>query len=858
MKGKSVRQLIEKGEAFWYKGNFKNALTTFQSINLNDTNTAEKAEVLNNLGVLQKKFGNYLEAEKNFKDSLFYREQINNEPFEQYIHTLNNLAMVKKFLGNYKEAEKIYLSTIKLFEEDIKYTEEYGNLLNNIGVFYLSLGVYANAEKYLNASQSIRLQNFGIESAYYMESLNNMAFLKRELKQYLEAEKLYLELIELMKKNNEETTMNYKKTLKNYSSTLLDSGKNSEAINILEKIIDDFRKDDLQNTYEFTAFLEEYARALKQLNEKETDKISSVYNEAIEILKSQNLTKTIQYSKVLSGKAEVLISNGEYENAFFLLKRTLEIQNDIMRSISLNFSEEEALQILNKIENESSMILNLLINHFHDDAYKITEIYEKIALRKSAIFEITTIQNLVIQNLESEVEKNSQLSTLLRKRMDLKSILAEKITQKKDYTKIKEEIEKLEKEIFIQIQSTNSVKNFQKIDLKKIIKKMKKNELILDFYHEKSNGTYLMFILNSEKLKIVEIGSFDEINQLIEHYRTLICKSEGLEKTDTEAKELYKIFFGFLKTEKIEIPERLIISTTGDISKLPFETLITEKDTYLIEETTVKYVSTIKEVGEGNTLNTQNITIITDPDYDYPEKQADTPLNNDEDETFERSFDQKNIHFKRLHGTKIEGERIAALMAKNKWLIKEHLCQKKAIDREIKKIENSAVIHIATHGFFKSNDYKINPLHQSGLVFTGINTLIANRQKLNSSQKEEIEDATLSAYDIINMNLDKTELLVLSACETGLGEYIPGNGIIGLQRAAFMAGVKSMIMTLWKIPDQTTVVLMENFYKKYLQTKNTETALRGAKLELIEELYEKNNCADPYIWGAFVHLDSRI
>ena len=172
------------------------------------------------------------------------------------------------------------------------------------------------------------------------------------------------------------------------------------------------------------------------------------------------------------------------------------------------------------------------------------------------------------------------------------------------------------------------------------------------------------------------------------------------------------------------------------------------------------------------------------------------------------------------------------------------------------------IIHIATHGFFlpeppppprdtlnpfaydqKSQVNTDETMLRSGLLFAGANSTWQGKKPGIG-----LDDGILTAYEISRLNLSRTKLVVLSACETGLGEVKGSEGVFGLQRAFKLAGVEFIIMSLWQIPDEQTVELMRLFYSAWLGGKDIRDAFHYAQQEMNKE-YE------PYFWAAFVLLE---
>jgi CHAT domain-containing protein len=210
-----------------------------------------------------------------------------------------------------------------------------------------------------------------------------------------------------------------------------------------------------------------------------------------------------------------------------------------------------------------------------------------------------------------------------------------------------------------------------------------------------------------------------------------------------------------------------------------------------------------------------------------------------------------------LPGTKVELDGISKVLKTSGYQVKQFM-QKTATEANLKTIKNPTLMHIATHGYFlqdveskgtafgvsieNAND---NPLLRSGLMLAGAGTTVSGARMPNL---ESNDNGILTAYEAMNLNLEGTDLIVLSACETGLGDIKAGEGVYGLQRAFLVAGADALIMSLWKVDDAATQQLMSNFYSNWLKLGNKQKAFKQAQLQLMAKYKE------PYYWGAFVMM----
>jgi CHAT domain-containing protein len=209
-----------------------------------------------------------------------------------------------------------------------------------------------------------------------------------------------------------------------------------------------------------------------------------------------------------------------------------------------------------------------------------------------------------------------------------------------------------------------------------------------------------------------------------------------------------------------------------------------------------------------------------------------------------------------LPGTREEVINIGNILAGKKVKVKDYQGLT-ASETAIKQINSPAVLHIATHGFFlgdlpdteeqgfagfENKKFIENPMLRSGLLLAGSQKTFNNPEQTD----EAADDGILTAYEAATLNLDRTDLVVLSACETGLGEIRNGEGVYGLQRAFQSAGAKFVLMSLWKVDDRATQTLMTSFYKEMLRSSDKQKALIKAQISL------RKQYKDPYYWGAFV------
>jgi CHAT domain-containing protein len=261
--------------------------------------------------------------------------------------------------------------------------------------------------------------------------------------------------------------------------------------------------------------------------------------------------------------------------------------------------------------------------------------------------------------------------------------------------------------------------------------------------------------------------------------------------------------------------KRLFLALDGELTRLPFELLPDASGRLVLDDYRISYLSCGRDVLRFNARSTGQCgppLVIADPNFDLG-AQNGLPSTPPEMTRGRRSRDIRD-HLKPLPllpNTGYEGKWIAKKLGVSPWLGGD------ALEGRLKeRCRSPRILHLATHGFFlkdqprdldaglplvggheskgwRSGQLPENPLLRSGLVLAGYNTW-RDRQPV----PEEAEDGLLTAEDVSGLDLLATDLVVLSACETGLGEVHVGEGVFGLQRAFMLAGAKTLIMSLWK------------------------------------------------------------
>ena len=503
------------------------------------------------------------------------------------------------------------------------------------------------------------------------------------------------------------------------------------------------------------------------------------------------------------------------------------------------------------LSNDNSFLIDYINFRFYSKSllfsniFKIEEIKE---INKELFIEFNSNTFQINKELENKVSDNKTIEDLKNKNREIEKILSAN-TKPLDVPTLKDLKNKLKSgETYVEIVRINKQsKNASKKGI----------DIVRMFTDSISYGAIVINKNSTPKFILI-----DGTNQLEKQYASSFKSKIQNKQEDIES---YHLLFEKIDNELKDV-KKIYIVTDGIYNSINIEAIYNpNRKQFLIDYLKIQPIQNVRAITDDKKdfkvgMNTKTI-LFGNPDFDLlisDIKSADFSLNRGLDNTILDEI-KSSVKIGRLNGTQKEIETLDAILKDSKSSV-ELFSKANATEDNLKKIQSPDILHIATHGYFLSNDftsktkqsianlvndnYKNDSYLKSGLLLAGA------QNTLNGKQPENNNSGVLTAEEAKSLNLKDTELVVLSACETGLGDNLIGEGVIGLQRAFMIAGAKSVIMSLWSVSDEKTQELMTLFYTNWIKNNMTkEEALYQAKIEM-KKLYP-----EPYYWAGFVLLE---
>jgi tetratricopeptide (TPR) repeat protein/CHAT domain-containing protein len=845
----------------------------------------------NNLATLYQALGDLDRALPMLERALEIREKTYGPDHPEVAQSLNNLALLHDALGDYQQAEPLYKKALATWEKTLGPNHpELASSLNNLAEFYKSLGDYPKALPYYEKALEIRKTALGPEHPDVAVSLNNLAGLRDAQKDYRQAGESYAQALAIWEKALGPQHPNVATAMDNLAGTCaaLDDRTRAEklyrqALDIREKALGPEHPDTaagLNNLAGLYFASGDLARS------------QTLHEQALAILEKKLGPEHPLLSRSLDNLAVVCAAREDWAQARGLLKRSQDLDRRTIDQVLGFTSEDRKIAFLAQKKYNLYAFLSLTALHLADDSQARRDAFEAWINRKGIILEAQKQFQAALVDPDNQ-EARQIFEELTRVRTQLSKQVfpggpPEDTEQSRNRQLLMEQRrDELEARLSRLSRAYAQDRELHRADARKIAAALPPDSALLEFartdiydFQAKSPGSrwqparYLVFIIRpgaEGEVGLKDLGPAEVIDQQLFILKKLVTASgdEGIDAENKAASRLYDLVFAPL--EKSLGPARdIFIAPDGNLNLIPFEILISPRGRYLIDDYQFNYLTsgrdllarTVSSPGTGRAM------ILGDPDFDLAlgKPQAPAPHTN-------QARDLRGMKFTPLPGTREEAQAVSSLLgSESPILLTGDLAREEYL---FARKEPPRLLHLATHGFFLS-DLQLaglagnranlrdlvyappsdqptktpatNPLLRSGLALAGANRIL---------QMEEPEFATglLTAEKVLGMKLAGTELVVLSACQTGLGEVHNGEGVYGLRRTFIQAGVQSLVMSLWSVPDLETKELMVAFYSNMKSGKwSRSQSLRQATLSQKDTVARRYGHTRPLFWGAFVFL----
>lgn len=725
----------------------------------------------------------------------------NQEKSLNYITSLEQLGTIYFELGDYPQALKIFENTeqylLNIFGKDhIKLAQVYKN--EALSYYFLDRNI-SKAEELVEHAMMIVKNNFGENHPSYNELLELLAAFEIKLHNYPQAE-----------------------TLLNQAETNWATSNNKSAL--------------------ATARIKMVWGDLKML-QKDFKEAKELYEAGSKIYRKTFDKNHPEYIESLSKQALALYKMGDVDKSLEMFASANDKYITQVNDVFPFLSEREKIRFWKKLDHSFKDYFSIALNEYPKNPEIIKQVLNFRLKTKSLIlsslnnitnFTASTNDTSVINKIESWRKKKEEYIYKLSLSGSAEDESAEALGK---------EINSLEKEISKSYAEFSQIIN-PNITWKNVSENLNDSEVAIEVIksHLPSNNDSVIyaFILVTKrgdpKLVVLHNGQNLE-NRLFRFYQN------SLELRLVDSRSYY--YFWKKIDEKIPDHYTVLVSPDGIYNKLNPETFLDNNNKYVIEKNPVVFVSNLSDINLKKNKEVGNHTAVLfgNPDFGESSKK----ITNSSSLTF---------NIKPLPGTEKEVQEIDTFLTDSHWKTKLFL-GKAASEENIKKIQGPQLLHIATHGYFYDTDTSgnselsifdereplVNPLTKSGLVFAGASDLVDD-PGLYLNKKSGI----LTAYETSTLKLSGTQLVVLSACESGLGEVSEGEGVYGLQRSFLVAGASSVITSLFKVNDEVTSQLMVKFYDNWVSGMEIKSAFRKAKLEI------KNKYPAPVFWGSFIMM----
>ncbi len=861
-------------------GDYKPAIAKYKDILKGDKllkngDTLEHIITVANLGEAYRESGGYEDATRYLNEAKRCLKKFKVVNPDQEASIENNLGLLYKTTNDYKLSEECFNNSIKIYKGNgLDDTEPYCSVLSNKADLMRLLGRKDEAIILLNESIKNREKYFGKISENYANSLSTFGFVAYELHNYKLAQEKFEEALSIYEQTIPKTHQGYANCLNSLSGCYYMNNNfkkaeefKLEAIKIIETTLG-------KEHFKYITFTTGAADIL--IANKNHVKALQLLNESKGLAKKVFGVRHQLYINAVLSLAVVKYTKGYYKESMLDFEEGIGNKLSTISQFFHVMNKEDQEYYLEDFQDVMIEYSWCLFNYAAKENLPAGLPAERMKEGKAGKedmgphFQKYFDYNLIYKNLLNKSSREWQRAASESKDEAIKVLYTNWLRSKRELDDLyKSDYTWQEQDSMYAVMSANETKLKQAVgftkddrtDMNAIKAALKPGEAVVDvsWYGHLLTDTsgearYAALIVkaNSQFPEYVVISDEKMLTEkAVKNYH---------ENMENEVKDSasYDQLFGKLAA-KLNGITKIYLSMRGDVSSVNLQTLYDPKTKkYLLETMDIVYMPDLSAILDQQQLNTVfSADLFGNPDFNFDFRKKTHVNKKQEPQLIAKRFGLTSIT--ELPGTETELKEIERLLLENKWKLKS-FTREKASEEALRNVNSPKILHVATHGYFikdiETSDKKFLGFNseafkgladvRSGLIMAGAAITTADSVKVSSDK-----DGLLTAREASLLKLAKTDVVILSACQTGLGVETFNQGAIGLQQAFSNAGAKNLILSLWPVDDNATQLLMVKFYEYWLKdatNQNISAAFKKAQLDV------KLKYPHPYYWGAFVLL----
>ncbi|NEO70481.1 tetratricopeptide repeat protein [Moorena sp. SIO3H5] len=812
------------------------------------------ATSLNSLGLLYQSMGRYSDAEPLYTQSLDMKRRLLGNEHRSVATSLNSLGLLYQSMGRYSDAEPLLTEALGMRRRLLGNEDpSVATSLNSLGLLYQLMGRYSDAEPLYTQSLEMYKRLLGNEHPDVANNLHNLAGLYQSMGRYQQAEPLLTEALEMRRRLLGNQHPSVATSLHNLAALYQLMGRSQQAEPLHNEALE-MRRRLLGNEHPFVATsLHNLGLLYKSMGRYQQAEL--LYAEALEMMRWLLGNEHPSVATSLNSIAVLHYSQGNIEQALEFLEAGLDIEELNLERNLVAGAEKQKRDYMKTISKTRDGAISLHLNSAPDDQRAAGLALTSILRRKGRLLDfLTHSQQLLRKRLDFQSQKlldrlnntRTQLANLTYNRPDKLPL--------EEYPAQLNELTNQEQQLVAKIsrRSREFAQINQPVTIETIEQLIPDDTALVEFveykpYNPKKGSfgspRYAAYVLRSQgPPQGIDLGEVDALKSLLFRFRFSL-RDKGV--TIPDFKQVARKVDDKLMAKVRPLlgdSRRILLSPDSYLNLIPFEALVDEDNRYLVESYGFTYLTSGRDLlrlSNSNPKLTQPV-LLGAPDFDNSAQIS--ALGEENQIVATRSLRQLNPSewgLSPLPGTLEEVNAIAQMLGV------EPLLGAQANEAVLKQVNRPRILHIATHGFFQerpnSEEFTSgdNFLLWSGLALAGIK---------DNKPENKLEDGIFTALEATGLNLSGTKLVVLSACDTGLGNISAGEGIYGLRRALVIAGSESQVISLWKVDDRATKDLMVSYYQGLLDNQGRSEALRRIQLQMLGS----GKYQHPYYWASFI------